>query len=179
LVSLPCELHPFGELNATQCNLTQTVAAQGRWDVLVPTIADMVDLQYEVKLDNNLTEESASPISVSVTSGITLTSARRAVEPSATMNRSLFCFATANDEPVVISTTPSGPANLSVKVLVKPVLMGSLSVHVRELPQLHLINVSKEMAASGEVHVKLLDTSDLNAGKGEVRVFLFPHLHGN
>jgi len=179
LVSLPCELHPFGELNATQCNLTQTVAAQGRWDVLVPQDADMVDLKYEVKLENNLAEESASPISVSVTSGITLTSARRAVDPSATMNRSLFCFATANDEPVVISTTPSGPANLSVKVLVKPVLMGSLSVHVRELPQLHIINVSKEMAASGEVHVKLLDTSDLNAGKGEVRVFLFPHLHGN
>ena len=32
---------------------------------------------------------------------------------------------------------------LSVKVLVKLVLMGSLSVHVRELPQLHIINLSK------------------------------------
>jgi len=179
LVALPCELPPFDEHNATQCNLTQTVAARGRLDVLVRQKDDMVDLTYEVKLENNLAIEPASPISVSVTSGVTLTSARHAIDPSATISRILFCFATASEEPVVISTTPSGPANLSVKVRVKPVLMGSLSVHVRELPQLHIINVSKEMAASGEVHVKLLDTSDLNAGKGSVRVFLFPHLQGN
>jgi len=162
----------------SRCRANGQVAGRGHLDVLVPitysTLSKMV-LKYNIFLINNLTEESASPVSVSVTSGMTLSSHRQAMDMSIPLKRTLFCVASPGHDPILISTTPSAPAELRVSVKLVSALKEPLILRMRTMPKLYIVSVSKELASSGEVRLMwdAMPQKDGSYGRGEVRVFAF------